>query len=120
MNRRTALFLSLIGGLVPRSLLAQGPSRRTASRSRNTTLEPGQQWRKWDIRRYTSTRIPHSATSPQSAIVEWIFRRTGTAVWHGEKLAALSASRTQIRAFHDAETLEMVNEVVERFVQAEE
>jgi hypothetical protein len=155
MNRRTALYLSLLlGGLLPRGLLAQSPGRRTASRSRGTALEParprrpapddpgkepesqspdedseatpnlpgepGQKWQKWDIRRYTSGRIPHTSTNPQNAIVEWILRRTGTATWHGEKIAVLSAGRTQLRAYHDDETLKMVDEVVERFVQAQD
>ncbi len=80
--------------------------------------EPGQHWRKYDITRYTG--LAHSATAPQNAIVEWIFRRTGTAPWHGDKVTVLSASRTLIRAYHDAATLKMVDEVVERFVNAEE
>ena len=31
MDRRTAMFLTLLGGLVPRGLLAQSPNRRTAA-----------------------------------------------------------------------------------------
>jgi len=152
MNRRTAMFFSLLlGGIVPRSLFAQSAAPRTASRSGSKTPKPtrsrppvddedsgidskeadsdtipnfppqkGFKWKTWDIRRYTSAQLPHTATHPQSAILEWIFRRTTDAVWHGEKLAVIGASRIQIRAYHDTETLGMIDEVVERFVQAEE
>ena len=88
-------------------------SRRPASRE-----SPATTCGRYDITRYTE--LPHSATTPQNALIEWIFRRTGTAPWHGEKLAILSASRTQLRAYHDAATLKMVDEVVERFLNAEE
>jgi hypothetical protein len=79
--------------------------------------EPGHVWRTWDISHYTG--LPHSAeeSQPQNSIVEWILRRTGSAKWHGEKLAALSASRTQIRAYHDPKTLKVVDEVVTRFTK---
>ena len=158
MNRRTALFLTmLLGGLmVPSGLLAQvqTPDRRASSkgRARGLALEParsgrvrpdtadkdkdkepgaedepeeptpnlpadaGQRWRRYDLTRYAG--LASSQTSPQNALVEWIFRRTGTAPWHGDKIAVLSASRTQIRAFHDESVLKQVDEVVERFVNA--
>ncbi len=151
MNRRTALFLTmLLGGLTPRGLLAQTEGRPASSkgRTRSLALEParpkqtrpdeagtgpvvetepeeptpnlpaesGQKWRRYDITRYAS--LAHNQGAPQNAIVEWIFRRTGTAPWHGEKIAVLSAGRTQIRAFHDEATLKMVDEVVERFLNA--
>jgi hypothetical protein len=78
--------------------------------------DAGQKWRRYDITRYAS--LAHNQGAPQNAIVEWIFRRTGTAPWHGEKIAVLSASRTQIRAYHDEATLDMVDQVVERFLNA--
>jgi hypothetical protein len=79
--------------------------------------EPGQIWRTWDISRYTA--LPHGAdeSHPQSAIIEWILRRTTSAKWHGEKLSALNASRTQIRAYHDPKTLKAVDDVVVRFTK---
>ena len=149
MNRRTALFWTmLLGGFVPRSLLAQTPNRRLSSpdpeepeeptrgrkgRAEGTSGEPqaqssgddspqnipaeaGQQWKNFDIRKYTS--LAHSQNNPQNAIVEWIFRRTTSAPWHGDKLAVLCASRTQIRAYNNAKVLEQVGEVVERFTDA--
>jgi hypothetical protein len=73
-------------------------------------------WRRYDIGHYTG--LAQNQSTPQNAIVEWIFRRTGTSPWHGDKVAVLSASRSQVRAFHDAATLKMVDEVVERFTNA--
>jgi hypothetical protein len=78
--------------------------------------EPGQLWKRFDISRYTG--LAQNQSTPQNAIVEWIFRRTSTAPWHGDKIAVLSASRSQLRAFHDAATLKMVEDVVERFTNA--
>jgi hypothetical protein len=82
----------------------------------NLPGEPGQSWKRYDISRYTG--LAQNQSTPQTALVEWIFRRTGTSPWHGDKVAVLSASRTQLRAFHDAATLEMVDKVVERFTNA--
>jgi hypothetical protein len=79
--------------------------------------EPGQQWQQFDISRYTG--LDHSQGNPQSAILEWIFRRTGTAPWHGDKIAVLSASRSKIRVYNDAKNLEAVSQVVERFTNAQ-
>lgn len=79
--------------------------------------QPGHQWRTYPIDRYT--RIAQGQNSnPQEAIVEWVFRRTGSSTWHGEKTAALSASRARVLAYHDPRTLEQVEEVVERFTNA--
>jgi hypothetical protein len=154
MNRRTAMLMTmLLGGLLPRGVLAQGAGRRTSStgRSRSTALEPksrrpepdepasdapaapdtagaddtpagfgaegGQQWRTFDISRYTG--LEHIPGSPQNAITEWIFRRTGTAPWHGDKIAVLSASRSKIRAYNDAKHLDDAAQVIERFTNAE-
>ena len=154
MDRRSAMILTLLGGLVPRSLLAQATNRRSSSKSRtrdtdfepvpsrrsrtndpvdkvaaatpepmddeppaSLPAEPGQQWRHYDISHYTS--LAHNQNNPQNAIVEWIFRRTTPAEWHGNKIAVLSASRTQIRAYNNANVLKKVDEVVERFTDAE-
>ena len=151
MNRRKALFVSLLaGGLVGSGLLAQGlraqsPTRRTAStRTRDASsaddtppakpeqeteesgtpeptpsfaTEPGHQWRTFDIAAYTN--LTHSQNHPEGAIVEWIFRRTGSTPWHGEKIAVLSAGRTRIRAYNNPQILDQVAEVVERFTNAE-
>lgn len=80
----------------------------------NLPAEAGQAWRTFDIVRYTE--LPHKESNPQNSIVEWIFRRTSTALWHGEKIAVLSASRSKVRAYHNAKILDQVSDVVDRFV----
>lgn len=154
MNRRTAMMMTmLMGGLLPRGVLAQGTGRRasTAGRGKPAALgskarraepdepetgaaanpdasdaeeapagfsaEGGQQWRTFDISRYTG--LEHIPGSPQNAITEWVFRRTGTAPWHGDKIAVLSASRSKIRAYNDAKNLDETAKVIERFTNAE-
>jgi hypothetical protein len=158
MNRRMALLSTLLlGGLLPRGLLAQGPrsrergvlrgrgraeggTSRVAGRLEDDEPEPapvepeplaeepepadfphqpGQTWRSFDISRYTGLPHSQSNTNPQTALVDWIFRRTGSSPWHGEKIAVLSAGRTQIRAYHSPKILDQVEEMVERFTKAE-
>ena len=162
MNRRTALLLTtLLGGLVPRGVLAQVPGRRASTpgraRGSGSAVEPestprasarkgrddeldrrdtrakpeatpaddppaglpaeaGQQWRQFDVARYTA--LDHSQSNPQNALVEWVIRRTGTAAWHGDKIAVLSASRSQVRAYNNTKVLDQAAEVVERFTDA--
>jgi hypothetical protein len=146
MNRRTALMLSMfLGGLLPRSLWAQ-PQARKSTKSRDKALqpvsrrddpddvavasddppspfapEPGFQWRTYPIARYTKIASGQtSQTPPQKAIIDWIFKRTGISEWHGEKVAVLSASRTQMRAYNSPDVLKQVDEIVERFTNATE
>ena len=145
MNRRTALMLSmLLGTLIPRGLWAQSAGRKS-TKSRDKSLqpasrrddpddaavppandeppapfapEPGFQWRRYPISRYTKAAA--SQTNPQRAIIDWIFKRTGTPDWHGDKIAVLSASRTELRAYNSPEILKQVDEIVERFTDARE
>lgn len=77
----------------------------------------GGEWRKFGIEKYTRL-TQNQDSSPQNAIVEWIFRRTGSSVWHGDKIAVLSAGRSQIRAYNDPKVLDQVEEMVERFTDA--
>jgi hypothetical protein len=144
MNRRTALFVSMLfAGLVPHSLWAQTGGRK-APKTRDKTLvpvstrddptsepastaddptapfapEPGFQWRRYPIARYT--KAASSQTNPQKALIDWIFKRTGIAEWHGDKIAVLSANRTELRAYNSPEVLKQVDELVERFTNAVE
>jgi hypothetical protein len=80
--------------------------------------ESGHSWRNFDIARYTSRAYSPENPKPQNAIVEWIFRRTGSSIWHGEKTAVLSAGRAQLRAYHNRKVLGVVEEYVERFTRA--
>lgn len=74
--------------------------------------------RTWDISKYTTLAYTSENSTPEARIVDWIFRRTGSADWHGPKPTVLSASRTQIRAYHDKKMLDKVNEVVRRFTKS--
>jgi len=137
------LVSMLLAGLVPRGLWAQTGARKP-SKTRDKTFapvstrddqandppaagddptaplppEPGFQWRRWPIARYT--KAASSQTNPQKAIIDWIFKRTGVADWHGEKIAVLSANRTELRAYNSPEILKEVDEVVDRFTNAVE
>lgn len=75
--------------------------------------EPGQVFRGIDISRYTS--LPHENSNPQDAIIEWVFRATNSSEWHGDRVAVLCASRTQLRAYHTPAMLKRVEQMVERF-----
>ncbi len=80
---------------------------------------PGQagfQWKNFAIANYTA--LDPGAASPQTAIIDWVFRRTTPAPWHGEKIAVLCASRTQLRAYNTPKILKQVEEVVQRFTDA--
>jgi hypothetical protein len=150
MNRRKALFLTLLaGGLAPGRLLAQSrkgrddeePTTRRAKATPKRGARPrddedvpaeggadeppanfpaqvGHQWRTWDIGRYTAL-AQDTKREPQAALIEWIFRRTGSSEWHGDKIAVLVANRAKLRAYHDPKVLDQVAEVVERFTDAE-
>lgn len=80
-------------------------------------VESGQSARTFDITRYTA--LPHIDNEPQRALVDWIFRVTGSAAWHGDRVAALSASRSRLLAYNEARILKQVEDVVARFVDAE-
>jgi hypothetical protein len=147
-RRSAMMLTMLLGTLVPADLLAQETRNRRAAdpeSPRGKALkpagtrdqadsdgrddpespdeppsallrEPGFQLRTFDIARYT--RIAQGQQNPQKALIDWIFRRTGTADWHGDKIAVLSASKTQLRAYNSPEILKQVSEVVERFTNA--
>jgi hypothetical protein len=142
MNRRTALMLSILGGFIPQSLRAQTAGRKS-SKTRDKAFapvsrdedrddqassgdeaptpfppEPGFQWKRYKISRYTAAAS--NQTNPQKAIVDWIFKRTGFSVWHSDKIAVLSASRTELRAYNSPDVLKQVDDVIERFTNAVE
>ncbi|WP_205678663.1 hypothetical protein [Aquisphaera insulae] len=141
MNRRKAMMLTtLLGFLAPARLFGQEEAGRKSApkkasrpaaddreREREDPESPdeppsgllresGYQMRTYDISSYT--KLAPGQQNPQKAIVEWIFRRTGTADWHGDKIAVLSASRGQVRAYNSPEILKQVDDVVERFTGA--
>ncbi len=74
-------------------------------------------YKTFDISAYTA--LSPTKPSPQTAILDWIFRRTGTGPWHGDKVAVLSASRTKIQAYNSKKVLDQVTETVKQFVDAQ-
>jgi hypothetical protein len=83
----------------------------------NVKPEPGFTSKSWNISRYTALAYTPGNPNPESKIVEWIFRRTGSADWHGDKAAILSASRSTLRAYHSPKMLKKVDDVVKRFTK---
>jgi len=83
----------------------------------NFPNQAGFEWKSFPISAYTA--LDPNAASPQTAILDWVFRRTTTAPWHGDKVAVLCASRTQIRAYNSPKILKQVAEVVDQFVEAQ-
>jgi hypothetical protein len=79
--------------------------------------EAGHKWMNYDITRYME--LPHDQSKPpQNAIIDWVIRRYGTGIWHGDKVAALVANKTSVKAFHNPKVLKQVGEIVERFTDS--
>ncbi len=81
--------------------------------------EPGMTSQTWNIARYTAMAGNSYNPHPESRIIDWIFRTTGSTDWHGEKITVLSASKTQIRAYHTPKKLRQVDGIVKRFTKSE-
>ncbi|WP_435016794.1 hypothetical protein TA3x_004371 [Tundrisphaera sp. TA3] len=84
----------------------------------NFPEQAGYIWKTFPIADYSA--LDPNQSNPQTAILDWIFRRTDTAPWHGDKIAVLSASRSQIRAYNSPKVIEQVAEVIDRFTDAYE
>lgn len=78
--------------------------------------EAGRQLRDFDISPYT--RLVTNNSSPQTALLDWIFRRTGSRPWHDDKVSVLSASKARLRVYHTESVIKQVYDVVDRFVNA--
>lgn len=134
MNRRTALFSSLaLGGLLARTGLGQQSGRTRAAEQPEPEFRPdpadsqsapadfsrpGTKWRIFNISRYTD--LPHAEETerPESSMVDWILRRTGSEAWHGADLAVLNATPKELRIYHNLKMLEQVTDVVKRFIDS--
>ncbi len=79
--------------------------------------QAGFEWKSFPIAGYTA--LDPNGSSPQTAIVDWIFRRTKPGPWHGDKIAVLCASRSRIKAYNSPKVLKQVADVVEQFVDAQ-
>ena len=76
----------------------------------------GQIGRAYDISPYTSR--PTQSQSPQNTIVNWVLRRTGNEIWHGEPFGFVTATRDQLIVYHTPEMQNYVAETVDRFVNS--
>ncbi|NQU20587.1 MAG: hypothetical protein HQ567_04840 [Candidatus Nealsonbacteria bacterium] len=92
-------------------------SARVSSGPDTLPNKHGQVWREYDISPYT-TRVT-STKRPELAIIDWILRKTGYEVWHGEPLGILSATDRKLRVYHTPEMQAVVADMVERFVRSE-
>ena len=110
--------------LQPAHLAATIPTTRSFRLRMTSPLLRLPRSRDFNGRRYPIMRCHWKAAgsqaTPQRAIIDWIFKRTGTPDWHGDKIAVLSASRTELRAYNSPEVLKQVDEIVERFTDATE
>ena len=96
------------------------------SRTSRSALQPQQLidqqkllWGVFDIAPYTSLPQHSKETArPEGALVDWIFRFTGSEAWHGEMMATLSATPDTLYALHTEEMLDRVDRIYERFVDA--
>jgi len=75
--------------------------------------QEGQMWVEYDITPYTGQlkNVEH----PERAVVDWILRETGTAVWFGEPLGMLSAGKGRLRVYHTRAVHDAVLRTVDRF-----
>jgi hypothetical protein len=122
---RVCVLVLLLAGVaflcaIPIRVIAQSSGRDGGSSSGSVSSIPayatsGQVWREYNIVPYTS-RLPNSP-HPESAIMNWVIRQTGSETWHGEEVAVLSATRGRLKVFHNTEVQDHVAEIVERFTR---
>lgn len=75
----------------------------------------GQVWREYDITPYTSQIS--STKDPQKAILDWVLRETGNAMWFNEPLGILSIDKSRLYVYHTPEIQSVVKRIVDRFIR---
>ncbi len=114
----TAPAASTLPGIQPVAAPAAGRTpalgRRMDGDLPNTA---GQVLREYSIKAYTS-RVA-STSKPEQAIVDWILRETGHAVWFTEPLGFMSANRDRLLVYHTEDMHQIVADVVDRFVASQ-
>lgn len=102
----------------PQDQNEQQPGRGSITRVTKTMNQlpndAGQVWREYDIRPYTNNVT--GVDDPQQAILDWILKETGTEMWFNQPLGVLNADRNQLRVYHTPEIQQIVNAIVDRFV----
>lgn len=72
----------------------------------------GQEWREYDISPWTAG----AGAGSERHVVDWVLQETGSATWHGDVPASLSADARALRVFHVPDVQARVAEIVARFV----
>jgi len=73
----------------------------------------GQVWREYDITPYT-TQIKDT-NRPQTAVLDWILKETGTKLWFNEPMGILSSDTKKIIVYHTPEIQREVRSIIDRF-----
>ena len=76
----------------------------------------GQIGRAYNITPYTNR--PTQSQSPQNTIINWVLRRTGNEIWHGEPFGFMNATHDQLVAYHTPDVQNYIAETVDRFVSS--
>lgn len=74
----------------------------------------GQVWRRYDLSPYT--RRITSVKNPEQAVVDWILRETGTAIWFQHPMGILTVDSDRLDVYHTPEVQRKVAEMVDRLV----
>ena len=82
----------------------------------NLPSDSGQIGRAYDITPYTSR--PTQSQTPQNTIINWVLRRTGPEIWHGEPFGFMSATHDRLVVYHTQEMQNYIAETVDRFVNS--
>jgi hypothetical protein len=93
---------------------ARAPLAKVSPGPATLPSDAGQVWRDYDISPYTS-RVT-GTHRPEQALVDWILRETGYEAWHAEPLGFLSASPKVLRVYHTPAMHQVVQEMIDRFV----
>lgn len=113
-SNATSLQPTPIGANLPQPDSTSGGATVT-QRMDKLPNSAGQVWREYDISPYTS-KITNNE-NPQTAIIDWITRETGTEMWFNQPLGILSANPNQLYVYHTPEIQAVVKRIVDRFVR---
>jgi len=72
--------------------------------------------RTFDLSPYTKGRTFPTGSNPSQTIVDWILRQTGTKLWHTTPFGFLAADEDKLHAYHVKEVMDVVADIVDRFI----
>lgn len=82
----------------------------------NLPNDQGQVGFAYDITPYTNR--PTQSPSPQNTIVQWVLRRTGNELWHGEPFGFMTATHDKLIVYHTPEVQNYIAGTLDRFVSS--